>query len=276
MIENERERERNSMYKALTIAGSDSGGGAGIQADLKTFAALKVYGTCAITAVTAQNTAGVEGIFELPAEFVGRQIDAVLKDIGADAAKTGMLASAAIIEVVAAKTQEFGVKKLVVDPVMVAKSGDYLLAKEARRVLKEKLLPLALVITPNLDEARALTGRNIDDEEGMVEAAKALHDLGVPYVLVKGGHLSGAATDILYDGREIHRFTAPRLDNRHTHGTGCTLSAAITAFLARGLAVVEAVAAAKEYIHLAISRAAGVGRGCGPVHHLASYYSWGD
>ncbi|MBE3573670.1 MAG: bifunctional hydroxymethylpyrimidine kinase/phosphomethylpyrimidine kinase, partial [Moorella humiferrea] len=149
------------MYKALTIAGSDSGGGAGIQADLKTFAALKVYGTCAITAVTAQNTVGVEGIFELPAEFVGRQIDAVLKDIGADAAKTGMLASVAIIEVVAAKVQEYGVKKLVVDPVMVAKSGDYLLAKEARRVLKEKLLPLALVITPNLDEAGTLTGRNI-------------------------------------------------------------------------------------------------------------------
>ncbi|PRR70169.1 Hydroxymethylpyrimidine/phosphomethylpyrimidine kinase [Moorella humiferrea] len=276
MIENERVRERSGMYKALTIAGSDSGGGAGIQADLKTFAALKVYGTCAITAVTAQNTVGVEGIFELPAEFVGRQIDAVLKDIGADAAKTGMLSSVAIIEVVAAKVQEYGVKKLVVDPVMVAKSGDYLLAKEARRVLKEKLLPLALVITPNLDEAGTLTGRNIDSEEGMVEAAKALHDLGVPYVLVKGGHLSGAATDILYDGREIRRFTAPRLDNRHTHGTGCTLSAAITAFLARGLAVAEAVAAAKEYIQLAIGRALGVGRGCGPVHHLASYYSWGE
>ncbi|WP_258359355.1 bifunctional hydroxymethylpyrimidine kinase/phosphomethylpyrimidine kinase [Moorella sulfitireducens (nom. illeg.)] len=264
------------MFKALTIAGSDSGGGAGIQADLKTFAALKVYGASVITSVTAQNTLGVQGTFDLPPGFVGLQIDAVLKDIGADAVKTGMLANAGIIEMVATKVQEYGVKNLVIDPVMVAKSGDLLLAREARRVLQEKLFPLALIITPNLEEAGVLTGREIGSEEDMEAAARELHEQGVPYVLVKGGHLAGAATDILFDGREIRRFSAPRLDNRHTHGTGCTLSAAITAFLARGLTVPAAVAAAKEYIQAAISQARGVGQGCGPVHHLAPYYSWGD
>ncbi|MDN5345285.1 MAG: hydroxymethylpyrimidine/phosphomethylpyrimidine kinase [Clostridia bacterium] len=264
------------MYKALTIAGSDSGGGAGIQADLKTFAALQVYGTSVITSVTAQNTLGVQGVWDLPPEAVGRQLDAVLSDIGTDAAKTGMLANAGIIEVVAAKVQEYGLKKLVIDPVMVAKSGDLLLAREARRSLKEKLLPLALVITPNLDEAGVLTGRPVTNEGEMVAAARELHGLGVPYVLVKGGHLAGAATDILFDGREIRRFSTPRLDNRHSHGTGCTLSAAIAAFLARGLAVPEAVAGAKEYIYQALSQGRAIGRGYGPVHHLAAYYSWGD
>ncbi|MDN5325581.1 MAG: hydroxymethylpyrimidine/phosphomethylpyrimidine kinase [Moorella sp. (in: firmicutes)] len=264
------------MYKALTIAGSDSGGGAGIEADLKTFAALRVYGTCAITSVTAQNTLGVQGTFDLPPEFVGRQLDSILGDIGADAAKTGMLASTGIIEVVAAKVREYGLKKLVIDPVMVAKSGDPLLARDARQALKEKLLPLALVITPNLDEAGVLTGREIATEKEMADAARELYDLGVPYVVIKGGHLAGEATDILFDGREIQTFTTPRLDTRHTHGTGCTFSAALAALLARGLAVPEAVAGAKEYITRAISQARPVGKGYGPVHHLVDYYSWGD
>ncbi|MGI9859907.1 bifunctional hydroxymethylpyrimidine kinase/phosphomethylpyrimidine kinase [Moorella naiadis] len=264
------------MDKALTIAGSDSGGGAGIEADLKTFAALRVYGTCVITSVTAQNTLGVQGVFDLPPEFVGRQLDSVLSDIGADAVKTGMLANSGIIEVVAAKVREYGLKKLVIDPVMVAKSGDLLLAREARQALKEKLLPLALVITPNLDEARVLTGREISNEEEMAAAARELYDLGVPYVVIKGGHLTGAATDILFDGQEIRTFTTPRLDNRHTHGTGCTFSAALAAFLARELPVPEAVAGAKDYITRAIRQARAIGQGYGPVHHLVDYYSWGD
>ncbi|WP_338835794.1 bifunctional hydroxymethylpyrimidine kinase/phosphomethylpyrimidine kinase [Neomoorella thermoacetica] len=264
------------MYKALTIAGSDSGGGAGIEADLKTFAALRVYGTCAITSVTAQNTLGVQGTFDLPPEFVGRQLDSILSDIGADAAKTGMLANTGIIEVVAAKVREYGLQKLVIDPVMVAKSGDLLLARDARQALKEKLLPLALVITPNLDEAGVLTGREIATEKEMADAARELYDLGVPYVVIKGGHLAGKATDILFDGREIRTFTTPRLDNRHTHGTGCTFSAALAALLARGLEVAEAVAGAKEYITRAISQARPIGKGYGPVHHLVDYYSWGD
>lgn len=264
------------MDKALTIAGSDSGGGAGIEADLKTFAALRVYGTCVITSVTAQNTLGVQGAFDLPPEFVGRQLDSVLSDIGAGAVKTGMLANSGIIEVVAAKVREYGIKKLVIDPVMVAKSGDLLLARDACQALKEKLLPLALVITPNLDEARVLTGREISNEDAMAAAARDLHDLGAPYVVIKGGHLTGAATDILFDGKEIRTFTTPRLDNRHTHGTGCTFSAALAAFLARGQGVPEAVAGAKDYIIRSIRQARAIGHGYGPVHHLVDYYSWGD
>lgn len=264
------------MYKALTIAGSDSGGGAGIQADLKTFAALQVYGTCAITSVTAQNTLGVHGTFDLTPEFVGRQIDAVLNDIGADAVKTGMLANTSIVEMVATKVKQYGIKRLVIDPVMVAKSGDLLLNQDARQALIEKLLPLALVITPNLDEAAVLTGKKISSEDEMVAASRRLFELGVPYVIVKGGHLAGEAIDILFDGREVQRFTAPRLDNRHTHGTGCTFSAAITAFLARGLTVPEAITEAKQYITACISQARAIGKGYGPVHHLAAYYSWGD
>lgn len=265
------------MNKAMTIAGSDSGGGAGIQADLKTFTALQVYGTCAITSVTAQNTLGVAGASDLTPEFVGLQIDAVLSDIGADAVKTGMLANAGIVDMVADKVKEHGIKKLVIDPVMVAKSGDHLLAPDARQALIEKLLPLALVITPNLDEAAVLTGTTkISSVDEMVTASRRLFELGTPYVIIKGGHLSREATDILFDGQQVRRFTAPRLDNRHTHGTGCTFSAAITAFLAQGLTVPEAVASAKQYITTCIKQARPIGKGYGPVHHLSAYYSWGD
>lgn len=265
------------MYKALTIAGSDSGGGAGIQADLKTFAALKVYGTSVITSVTAQNTLGVQGAYDLPAEFVARQLDAVLSDIGADAVKTGMLANAAIVATVAGKIKEYGIKNLVVDPVMVSKSGHLLLSRDACTMLQKELLPLALVVTPNTEEAEALTGLTIKSERDMVEAARHLHGYGAAHVVVKGGHLPGEeAVDIFYDGQSVHRFVAPRLHTTSTHGTGCTFAAAITAFVARGLAVPEAVSRAKAYLREAMVAGRPVGSGYNPVHHLAAYYSWGD
>ncbi|MGI9951120.1 bifunctional hydroxymethylpyrimidine kinase/phosphomethylpyrimidine kinase [Moorellaceae bacterium AZ2] len=265
------------MYKALTIAGSDSGGGAGIQADLKTFAALKVYGTSVITSVTAQNTCGVLGTYDLPPDFVALQIDAVLKDIGTDAAKTGMLANAEIVRAVAAKIKEYRVKKLVVDPVMVSKSGHSLLTPEACEVMIRELMPLALVVTPNAEEAAALTGRPIKDERDMEEAARQIHDWGVSFVIVKGGHLPGEEViDILFDGHKVYRFGGPRINTNNTHGIGCTFAAAVTAFLARGAEVPEAARKAKEYLGRALAAGRPVGRGYGPVHHLAAYYAWGD
>jgi len=261
------------MKKALTIAGSDSGGGAGIQADLKTFAALRVYGTSAITSVTAQNTVAVEGVFDLPPEFVATQIDAVMKDIGADAVKTGMLSNVGIVETVCDKLVEYKVENLVVDPVMVAKSGDPLLNEDARFVIKEKLLPLAKVITPNLDEAKVLTDlKEITDEEGMKEAAKLLKELGPRYVLVKGGHLTEEAVDILYDGERFYRYPAVKIVTKNTHGTGCTYSAAIAAYLAKGLEVSEAVEKSKKFITTAIKYGLQIGRGHGPTHHFAELY----
>jgi len=260
------------LPKALTIAGSDSGGGAGIQADLKTFAALGVYGTSVITAVTAQNTLGVTGVHNLPPEFVALQLEAVLSDIGTDAAKIGMLANAEIIRAVADKIQEFKLEKLVLDPVMVAKSGDHLLAPEAREALIENLLPLALVVTPNIHEAQVLTGLAISDLDDMEKAARVLHGYGTPYVIVKGGHLEGVATDVLFDGSEFHHFPGERFVTKNTHGTGCTYSAAIAAGLARGLPVFEAVRQAKEYISTALAFALDIGGGHGPTHHLASLY----
>ncbi|HBT46878.1 MAG TPA: bifunctional hydroxymethylpyrimidine kinase/phosphomethylpyrimidine kinase [Peptococcaceae bacterium] len=265
------------MHKALTIAGSDSGGGAGIQADLKTFAALEVYGTSVITSVTAQNTCGVLGSYDLPPDFVALQMDAVLQDIGADAAKTGMLANAEIVRIVARKIEEYGVKKLVVDPVMVAKSGHALLAPEACEVMIKELIPLAMVVTPNVEEAAALTGRPIRTEEDMEEAARRIREWGVPFVIVKGGHLPGEeVVDILFDGFKVYRFVGPRVNTNNTHGTGCTFAAAVTAFLARGLEVPEAARRAKEYLGRALAAGRPVGRGFGPVHHLAGYYTWGD
>lgn len=265
------------MYKALTVAGSDSGGGAGVQADLKTFAALKVYGTSVITSVTAQNTCGVQGTYDLPADFVARQLDAVLSDIGAHAVKTGMLANAAIVKTVATKLKEYGISKLVVDPVMVAKSGHLLLAEDACEVLKKELLPLALVVTPNIDEAEALTGLSIQNEKEMVEAARCLHSYGASFVVIKGGHLPNTeVVDILFDGQTVYRFAAPRLSTPNTHGTGCTFAAAITAFLARGLEVPAAIGQAKDYLWQAMAAGRPVGGGYGPVHHFAAYYSWGD
>jgi hydroxymethylpyrimidine/phosphomethylpyrimidine kinase len=261
------------MKTALTIAGSDSGGGAGIQADLKTFAAHGVFGTCAITALTAQNTVAVEGVHAIPPAFVARQIDAVVKDIGADAVKTGMLSNGGIIEAVAAKIAEHRLRLLVVDPVMVAKSGDALLEPGARDTLITLLLPLAAVVTPNLPEAEVLCGFPITDMEGMRRAARAILERGPRSVVVKGGHLesSGFSTDLFYDGKHFEELPAERLATRNTHGTGCTFASAIAARLALGDGTLEAVRAAKGYVSAIIAASAGlsIGHGHGPMNHLA-------
>lgn len=258
--------------KALTVAGSDSGGGAGIQADLKTFAAFGVYGTSVITAVTAQNTLGVQGVQSLDPDFVGRQMDSILSDIDVKGVKTGMLANEGIVEIVAAKLKEYGVENLVVDPVMAAKSGDLLLDLKACRVLKEKLFPLAVAVTPNIDEARILAGCHIRSRTDVEKAARKIHAMGPRYVIIKGGHLEGDPVDVLYDGSEFVDFPGKRIRTGNTHGTGCTFSAALAAALALGKSMREAALLAKEYITQAIEFSFAVGRGYGPVHHFASVY----
>ena len=258
---------------AMTIAGSDSGGGAGIQADLKTFAALGVYGTSALTAITAQNTVGVIAVHEIPTDVIAAQIQAVISDIGADAVKTGMLSSSAIVEVVAQELRRHGVERLVVDPVMIAKSGDPLLKEEAVEALRSRLVPLAAVVTPNIPEAEVLTGLTIASQEDMRRAARQILDMGARGVVVKGGHLEGPATDLFYDGSDFREFTAPRIDTVNTHGTGCTFASAIAAGLARGLPVLDAVAQAKEYVTEAIRRSFPIGQGHGPLNHF--YKLWG-
>ncbi len=254
--------------KALTIAGSDSGGGAGIQADLKTFSAFRVFGMSVITAVTAQNSLGVQGVENLPPAFVARQLRSVLEDFGADAAKCGMLSTAPIIEAVAAELTGHRIEKLVVDPVMVAKSGDQLLQPEARAALADRILPLALLVTPNLPEAEVLAGMRVAEPEDMEEAARRIHLMGPRYVLVKGGHLKGDATDLLWNGREFTRFSTPRIDSQNTHGTGCTFSAAIAAGLARGQALGDAIRSAKAYVTRAIREGFQAGRGVGQLRHF--------
>lgn len=258
-----------AVSRALTIAGSDSGGGAGIQADLKTFTVLGVFGMSALTAVTAQNTLGVHGIYNLPLEAIEKQIDAVASDIGVDAVKTGMLSQVPIIETVARKIRENNIGNLVVDPVMVAKGGARLLEQDSQKALIEYLLPLATVVTPNLPEAEVLTGMTITTVEDMKEAAKRIHDFGAKNVVVKGGHLEGDALDILFDGQSFEQFVVERHETKHTHGTGCTFSAAITAELAQGKSVPEAVATAKEFITCAIRDTLGIGNGHGPTNHWA-------
>jgi hydroxymethylpyrimidine/phosphomethylpyrimidine kinase len=254
--------------KALTIAGSDSGGGAGIQADLKTFSAFRVFGMSVITAVTAQNSLGVQGVENLPPAFVAQQLRSVLEDFGADAAKCGMLSTAPIIEAVAAGLTERRIEKLVVDPVMVAKSGDRLLEPEARAALADRILPLALLVTPNLPEAEVLAGMRVAEPEDMEEAARRIHTMGPRYVLVKGGHLKGDATDLLWNGRDFTRFSSPRIDSQNTHGTGCTFSAAIVAGLARGQALGDAIRSAKAYVTRAIREGFQAGRGVGQLRHF--------
>jgi hydroxymethylpyrimidine/phosphomethylpyrimidine kinase len=256
------------IAKALTIAGSDSGGGAGIQADLKTFSAFRVFGMSVITAVTAQNSLGVQGVENLPPAFVAQQLRSVLSDFGADAAKCGMLSTAPIIEAVAAVLAEHRVDKLVVDPVMVAKSGDPLLRPDARQALIARILPLALVVTPNLPEAEALAGIPVASRSDMEEAARRIHALGSRYVLVKGGHLKGDALDLLWNGRDFTAFSAPRIDSINTHGTGCTFSAAITAGLGRGQALGDAIRDAKAYVTKAIREGFQAGRGVGQLRHF--------
>lgn len=257
--------------KAMTIAGSDSGGGAGIQADLKTFSALGVYGSSTLTAITAQNTVGVTMIHEIPIDIIVAQIDAVLSDIGADAVKTGMLASSAIVETMAEEMERHQVSRLVVDPVMVAKSGDRLLREDAVEALRTRLIPLAAVVTPNIPEAEALTGLKIETDEDVRRAAEAIVQLGARAVVVKGGHREGPATDLFYDGVRFQEFSAPRIDTVNTHGTGCTFASAVAAGLAKGLEVVESVELAKDYVTEAIRWSFPVGRGHGPLHH---FYKW--
>jgi hydroxymethylpyrimidine/phosphomethylpyrimidine kinase len=256
------------VAKALTIAGSDSGGGAGIQADLKTFSAFGVFGMSAITAVTAQNSVGVSGVFNVPPEFVARQIDAVLGDFGADAVKIGMLSTADIAAVVAARLRAHGATHVVLDPVMIAKSGDPLLEPEARTALVRDVLPMAWVVTPNLHEAAALAGMPVTSEADMEAAARRIHALGPRHVLVKGGHLKDSATDLLWDGRSLTRFPGARLDSPNTHGTGCTFSAAIAACLAQGRELLAAVTEAKAYVTAAIREGFQAGRGVGVLRHF--------
>lgn len=255
----------------LTIAGSDSGAGAGIQADLKSMAAQEVYGLTAITAITAQNTLTVEKVEVLSAALVEAQIDAVLQDFPVNVVKTGMLGNAEIVKAVAAKIKQYGITKVVVDPVMVAKSGDQLLAKEAQRALQERLLPLALVVTPNIPEAEVLCGWPIRDGDALREAAYFLHRQGPPYVLLKGGHYEEPAEDVidvLFDGKRFFYYRAPRIITRNTHGTGCTFAAAIAAHLARGKTVPFAVKAARDYLQKIIPYGLQLGQGHGPLDHF--------
>ncbi|MEV5497560.1 bifunctional hydroxymethylpyrimidine kinase/phosphomethylpyrimidine kinase [Nonomuraea fuscirosea] len=252
--------------RVLTVAGSDSGGGAGIQADLKTMLALGVHGMSVIAAVTAQNSLGVQGYWELPPEAVRAQLDSVLGDIGAQAVKTGMLASPALVETVAGALAAYPAP-VIVDPVGVSKHGDTLLVPEAVETLRTRLLPIATVVTPNLWEVEQLTSVKVEDEDGLRRAADAVLELGPTWALIKGGHLPGRPVDLLTDGTAEYRFTADRLDNRHTHGTGCTLASAIASHLALGDDVPAAVGKAKEYVTGAIARGFPLGEGIGPVDH---------
>lgn len=258
------------MPTALTIAGSDSGGGAGIQADLKTFAAHGVFGTSAITAVTAQNTLGVSAVHVLPAAMVRAQIDAVISDIGADAVKIGMLAAVEIVAAVADAIDAHALRPVVLDPVMVAKGGSRLLAADAVDAIRQRLLTRCAIVTPNLAEAEVLTGSPVRDEAGMDRAARALIDAGAAAALVKGGHLEGGRiVDILWIGPERHVFEGARINTVHTHGTGCTLASAIAARLALGDALPRAVEQAIAYVRRAIASAPGIGRGHGPLDHFS-------
>jgi hydroxymethylpyrimidine/phosphomethylpyrimidine kinase len=261
--------------RALTIAGSDSGGGAGIQADLKTFSVFGVHGVTAITAVTAQNTVEIRAVQQLSPELVEAQIVAVVEDIGVDAAKTGMLGGAGLVERVAGCVRRYAISNLVVDPVMTAKTGDTLLAGEARQAVLEALLPVTLVVTPNLPEASILTGRELRDPGDRRDAARFLHDKGARWVVLKGGHLPNTedAVDLLFDGRAFEELRVPRTVSVHTHGTGCALSAAVAAGLARGDEPAQAIRAAKSFITRAIAEGLPLGRGHGPVNVLAGMRS---
>ena len=254
---------------ALTIAGSDSGGGAGLQADLKTFLTCRVHGMSAVTAVTVQNSLGVSGVYELPSQAVAEQIESVVTDIGVDAAKTGMLASAPIMTAIAQAVQRLDVTPLVVDPVAASQHGDPLFPSEALDTLRDVVIPLATLVTPNLNEVRLLVGIDVRDRAGMDDAARALHELGPQWVLVKGGHLpDGDAVDVLYDGATFREFRGARHETRHTHGSGDTLAAATTAALARGMDVPSAVEFGKRFVSAAVAGSFALGRGLGPVGHF--------
>ena len=275
------------IKRGLTIAGSDSGGGAGIQADLKTFADIGIYGMSTITAVTAQNTVGVQGIHQLPADFVAMQIDSVMSDLGADGIKVGMLGSAEVVATVAERLEFYNLEIVVIDPVIVATSGDLLLEKEAVETIKNKLIPQATIITPNRHEAEVLVGRKIKDKADLHYAARSLSAMGAKGVLIKGGHLDfarketrgqgcspypsrdldGKVVDVFYDGQKYYEFSKEKIETENTHGTGCTLSSALMAYLCTGMATLTALAAAKDYVHEKIKFAQenSLGKGAGPI-----------
>ncbi|NBI29316.1 bifunctional hydroxymethylpyrimidine kinase/phosphomethylpyrimidine kinase [Chengkuizengella marina] len=257
--------------KVLTIAGSDSGGGAGIQADLKTFQELEVFGMSAITAITAQNTLGLQGVYPSSLEAVANQIDSIGTDIGADAIKTGMLFNSEMIGLVCEKIKQYQWDNVVVDPVMIAKGGASLLQEEAVKTMREQLIPLSKVITPNMPEAAALTGITIQSLEDRKEAAKMLHDLGARNVVIKGGHEinSDEVIDLLYDGTEFTMYQSRRIHTNNTHGTGCTFAAAVASELAKGVEIKVAVRNAKKFVHISIEHAMQIGSGHGPLNHAA-------
>lgn len=258
------------VYKTLSIAGTDPSGGAGIQADLKTFQELETYGMSVITAVVSQNTSGVRQFLDMPLNFIESQIDAVFEDIRPGAVKTGMLSRPETIQLVTRKIKEYHMPNVVVDPVMVAKSGDPLLAEDAKQALIQELLPVSDIVTPNIPEAEMITGERIASTGDMKAAArKIVNHYGAKAAIIKGGHSEGEALDILYDGSDYEPFSSPRFDTKHTHGTGCTLSSAITAQLAKGASLSQAVHVAKKFITAAISNPLEIGKGNGPVNHWA-------
>jgi hydroxymethylpyrimidine/phosphomethylpyrimidine kinase len=260
------------MRTVMTVAGSDSSAGAGIQADLKTFAALGVYGTSVVTAITAQNTLGISRVETLSPEIVAAQMDAVLSDVGADVVKTGMLGSAAVVEVVASKLREYGLTQFVLDPVLCASDGSPLLEGDGAGVLREKLVPLALVVTPNVEEAGALVGRRLDGREDVWQAAREIVDMGARNVVITDVAPDGPAVDLFFDGGQQHEFAAARVDTVNTHGTGCTFSAALAASLAKGSEPRQAVAMAKAYVTKALQMSYALGHGRGPLHHFFRYW----
>lgn len=255
------------MHTVLSIAGSDSSGGAGIQADLKTITCLGEYGMTVITAITAQNTMGVTGIENISPQMVGEQIDAVFQDIYPDAVKLGMISRPEIMEVICEKLREYQAQNIVVDPVMVATSGNSLMEDDTVITLKEKLLPLADIITPNLSEAQVLSGLAIKNREEMIEAAKVISDYYKGAILIKGGHLTEEAADLLYVDGKMNWFTGKRFENTNTHGTGCTLSSAIATYLAKGFSITDSVGYAKRYVADAIAANLNLGKGRGPLWH---------
>lgn len=261
------------MKNVLTIAGSDSCGGAGIQADLKTFSAQGTYGMSVITAVTVQNTQGVFGCQDIDPEIIKGQIDAIFTDIEVSAVKIGMVSRIETIHAIAEKLEQYQPRNIVLDPVMISKSGFDLMQPEAKDTLIRRLLPLAYLITPNLPEAEVITGRKIETLAEMEEAAKAIYAMGPKNVLIKGGHLEGEATDLLYDGKQLLTLQSERIHTKNTHGTGCTLSSCIAANLARGKSVEEAVRIAKDYITIAIAHALDIGKGVGPTNHFYELYN---
>ncbi|RWR08594.1 bifunctional hydroxymethylpyrimidine kinase/phosphomethylpyrimidine kinase [Siminovitchia fortis] len=260
------------MKTALTIAGSDSGGGAGIQADLKTFSALGVFGMSAITAITAQNTVEVRSVQNIDLDMISDQIAAVFDDIGVDAVKIGMLGTSAIIKTVAKSLIKYKPEHVVLDPVMVSKGGHHLLERNAVAELNEMLLPLSSLVTPNIPEAEILSSRKINSEPDMYKACRDIMEKGPKAVLIKGGHLDGDPNDLFYDGKQFHLFKGERVETKNVHGTGCTLSSAIAAHLAKGESMLTAIGNAKDYITAAIAESLDIGQGHGPANHFHHFY----